>query len=306
MSSLPQASMAVWTSASGAPGCVRSPPWTTVSASISPAACSARSASRSLMSTLAPCSASSSAVARPMPRADPVTIATLSSRTPMDPFRLRLQAVRAADDLEHDLVGARADAVQAQVAPGALHAVLAHVAGAPVDLQALVGDLAGDARREQLGHRDLAHRVLAVGEAPGGRVVELARGLELGRHLGELVAADLELPDRPAEGGALAGVGERLVEQPLRAGDGQRGADHALALELPHDVLEALADRAEDRAVGHADVLEGEQRRVGGVHAELDQLLLADDAGRVHVDQEEREAVVAGLGVGLGDEDDVV
>src|SRR4051812_37989083 len=35
------------------------------------------------MSTLAPCSESSSAVARPMPRADPVTMATLPSRTPM-------------------------------------------------------------------------------------------------------------------------------------------------------------------------------------------------------------------------------
>ena len=35
------------------------------------------------MTTLAPCSDSSSAVARPMPRAEPVTIATLSSRTPI-------------------------------------------------------------------------------------------------------------------------------------------------------------------------------------------------------------------------------
>src|SRR5689334_20490135 len=35
------------------------------------------------MSTFAPCSERSSAVARPMPRAEPVTIATLSSRTPM-------------------------------------------------------------------------------------------------------------------------------------------------------------------------------------------------------------------------------
>src|SRR4051794_6755116 len=41
------------------------------------------SPSRSLMSTLAPCSLSSSAVARPMPRAEPVTIATFPSRTPM-------------------------------------------------------------------------------------------------------------------------------------------------------------------------------------------------------------------------------
>src|SRR4051812_35584240 len=35
------------------------------------------------MTTFAPCSLSNSAVARPMPRAEPVTIATLSSRTPM-------------------------------------------------------------------------------------------------------------------------------------------------------------------------------------------------------------------------------
>src|SRR5688572_22017742 len=83
MSILSQASIAVWTSASGAPVAVRSPPYTTVSPSISDAVCSARSASRSLISTLAPCSLSSSAVARPMPRAEPVTIATLPSRTPM-------------------------------------------------------------------------------------------------------------------------------------------------------------------------------------------------------------------------------
>ena len=51
--------------------------------SISLAVCSATSASRSLIRTLAPWLLSSSAVARPMPRAEPVTIATLSSRTPI-------------------------------------------------------------------------------------------------------------------------------------------------------------------------------------------------------------------------------
>src|SRR3954447_12042938 len=111
--------------------------------------------------------------------------------------RATLQAVRAPDDIEHDLVGAGADAVEPQVAPDALDAVLLHVAGAAVDLQALVGDLDRDPRRVELRHRDLAHRVLAVREAPGRRVVELARRLELGRHLGELVPRDLELADRP-------------------------------------------------------------------------------------------------------------
>jgi Bacterial regulatory proteins, lacI family len=54
------------------------------------------------------------------------------------------QTVRAPDHVQHDLVGAGADPVQAQVAPHALDPVLLHVAGAAVDLQALVGDLAGD------------------------------------------------------------------------------------------------------------------------------------------------------------------
>src|ERR687898_879637 len=108
------------------------------------------SPSRSLITTFAPCSASSSAVARPIPRADPVTIATLSSSTPMGSSssvsgggfcrpgaRLAtigpLEPVGAPDHVEHDLVGPGPDAVQPHVAPRALDAVLAHVAGATVD-----------------------------------------------------------------------------------------------------------------------------------------------------------------------------
>src|SRR5829696_1220653 len=187
------------------------------------------------------------------------------------------EAVGLANDLEHDLVGAGADPVQAQVAPHALDVVLLHVARAAVDLDALVGDLAGDPRGMELGHRDLAHGVLAVGEAPGGRVHELAGRLDLGRHLGELEAGDLELRDRAAERVALLGVLQRAVEDVLGGRDGARGADHPLALELPHDVVEALADLAQHGALGHADVLERQQRRVGGVHAHLLELLLADD-----------------------------
>src|ERR687891_1035704 len=72
------------------------------------------------------------------------------------------EPVRAPDHVEHHLVGARSDPVQAQVAPGALDAVLLHVARAAVDLEALVRDLAGHAGGVELGHRDLAHGVLAV------------------------------------------------------------------------------------------------------------------------------------------------
>src|ERR1700759_1002554 len=106
-----------------------------------------------------------------------------------------LDAIATTDHVEHDLVGARADAVQAHVPPAALAAVLLHVAGAAVDLDALVGHLDGDARGVQLGHGDLADRVLAVVMAPGGGVDHLACALDLGGHLGELVAYDLELAD---------------------------------------------------------------------------------------------------------------
>src|SRR5215210_939213 len=89
MSIWPNSSTAFWISWSGTPSLVRSPPKTAVSPEISDAACSATSASRSLMSTRAPCSASSSAVARPIPRADPVTIAAFPSSTPIQsPLRL--------------------------------------------------------------------------------------------------------------------------------------------------------------------------------------------------------------------------
>src|SRR3954452_5314034 len=83
MSIAPKASTPAATSLSAASGWVRSPAWTAVSPLISPEACSATSASRSLISTLAPSPANISAVARPIPRADPVTIAAFPSRSPI-------------------------------------------------------------------------------------------------------------------------------------------------------------------------------------------------------------------------------
>ena len=94
--------------------------------------------------------------------------------------------------------------------------------------------------------------------APGGHVDHLARGLDLRRHLGELVADHLEVADLATEGLALERVLHRLLEDPLGAGDRTGGADETLALELPHDVEEALADFSQDRGCRDADVLEGQ------------------------------------------------
>src|SRR5215218_2009794 len=131
----------------------------------------------------------------------------------------RSEPVGAADDVQHDLVRAGADAIEPKVAPRPLDAVLLHVAGPAVDLEALVRDLACHARGVELGHRDLPHGVLAVLEAPGRRVDHLPPGLDLRRHVAELVADGLELADRAPEGAALGRVLEGAVEELLGAGD---------------------------------------------------------------------------------------
>src|SRR5258708_39004002 len=124
------------------------------------------------------------------------------------------------------------------VAPRAVAVVSLQGDGPAVDLDAVVGDLEADTRRGELGHGDLADRVLASLAAPRSGVDELARRLDLGRHLGKLVADDLEAADGASEGGPLLGVLEGAVEHLLSPGHGGSSADEALALELPHDVEE--------------------------------------------------------------------
>src|SRR5579875_2660369 len=202
-----------------------------------------------------------------------------------------LQPVGAADHIEHDLVGSRSDAVEAQIPPHALDSVLLHVPVAAVDLDALVGHLDGDPGGVQLGHRDLPHRIFAVLKAPGGGVDHLTGALDLGRHLSELVPDDLEAADRASEGGALLGVAQGPIEHVLGGGHRAGGADQALALQLPHDVVEALADLAQQappdgvkapcqprpaRRGRDPQGLGGEECGVGSVHAQLLKALLAD------------------------------
>src|SRR4051812_29291816 len=189
MSILPNESIAVWMSLSGASPLVRSPPKTAVSPLISPAACSATSPSRSLMTTLAPCSANSSAVARPMPRADPVTIATLSSRTPIQTFSLRSwkagTLVRAQPPQRlADLLGR--GALAQEVRARRPHALL---------------DLVG--RRG--GHDEHARRVLALGQA-----LERLPAVHPGHPQVEDEDVGGGLVDAAQAGAALAGLADHL------------------------------------------------------------------------------------------------
>src|SRR5512138_2692589 len=104
------------------------------------------------------------------------------------PSAAGLEAQRLAQDLLHDLVRAPADRAEAGVPGRALDVVLAHVAGAAVDLQAGVHQIERRALGGQLGHRHLADRVGALDEEPQRVVGQAAPGLDRGRHLGELVA----------------------------------------------------------------------------------------------------------------------
>ena len=135
------------------------------------------------------------------------------------------------------------------------------------DLDRLVRNLAGDLGGKQLGLRDLAHGILALVPLLRGLVDERLHGGDLRPHVDELVFDHLEARYRLAEGLAVARVVHRVLEDPLRSCDRPGGRDHALSLQLPHQVLEAfalLADQVGDRDVA---VLEKELRGVGGVHA---------------------------------------
>src|SRR6185295_11753449 len=111
-----------------------------------------------------------------------------------------LEAHDLAEDLLHDLVGAASDRSEPRVARHALDLVLAHVARAAVQLQTGVHDLEGRALGGELGHRHLAHGVLARGEAAQRVIGHAAAGVRRGGELHEPVAYGLVARERAAEG----------------------------------------------------------------------------------------------------------
>src|SRR5687768_4827460 len=129
-----------------------------------------------------------------------------------------LEAEGATDDLSHDLGGATADGAEAGVAQSALGGEFSHVSVAPMDLDALVGDVEGEFARVELRHRDLSDRILARSIETQCAVGESAARFYPGSHLCEAVAPDLELAHRPVERRAFQRVGLGEVIDPLRTG----------------------------------------------------------------------------------------
>jgi hypothetical protein len=66
-------------------------------------------------------------------------------------------------------------------------------------------------------------------------------------------------------------------------------------------VIEAATLFAQHVGVGHPDVLEVQLRGVLGVQPHLRELAASGEAGHVALDDQQREALVAGLGIGAGD-----
>src|SRR5215813_2795613 len=211
---------------------------------------------------------------------------------------------RAADQLFHDLVGAAVDLLHARVGVEARDRVLPHVAVAAEELQALVYELALQVGGPVLGHRGGGDVELAF-QMPGHAVVdEHACDMSLGLELGELEAGVLEIDDRLAEGLALLDVSQRVLERGLDGGDRLDGDDQPLLRQLLHELDEAHAGAAAQQVVGrHADIVEEQLRRVLRLHADLLEIAAALEARRGGLDGDQRRALGAELGIGLGDHD---
>src|SRR4051794_28876369 len=129
----------------------------------------------------------------------------------------------AADDVALDLAGAVPDPLDPGVAPEALDPGLLHQPHAAEDLDRLVGDARQHLGREQLRLRDHPVRVPALVQQPGAVEREQVRGVDLGRHVGELERGARELPDQRAELPAVRRPVRGEVEHPPRPTDAGGG-----------------------------------------------------------------------------------
>src|SRR5262249_27857069 len=106
----------------------------------------------------------------------------------------------------------------------------------------------------ELGHggldRDALDTIAQVGGAPG----EHARGLQIGRQIGELKLNRLEFAERLAEHFALARIRQSLIERRLADAERLRRNRDASAFERAHRKTEAAAELADDRAAVDAHV----------------------------------------------------
>ena len=101
-------------------------------------------------------------------------------------------------------------------------------------------------------------------------------------------------------------VANRVIERALREADHLRAdADAPFVERLDRDLV-ALAELAEHAGARHLAVLEDQLAGAAGADPELVFLLADGEAGRPALDEERRDAAVAGLGIDRGEDDEDV
>ena len=123
------------------------------------------------------------------------------------------------------------------------------------------------------------------------RQTSMPRGVGADLHLGEHRLHELEAS---RSGGRTARARSRSATdsstQPWQIPTQPAATRVAPGVQRAHRDLEALADLAEHRVVGHEDVVERDRRGVGAVQAHLAVDRLRLEAGLVGVDEEAGEA----------------
>src|SRR6185437_4403106 len=143
-------------------------------------------------------------------------------------------------EILHDFLGAAADRIDLDLAVDALDLDAAHEAGAAKDLHCFRRAIRHGLRRLIFHHADLGDRAFALYEPPCQHFQHGLRGRNALRHVYDLVADHLMLRDRLAECLTFLGIGDRFIDADAGIGGAACSHAHALAIEIEHDLPEAL------------------------------------------------------------------
>src|SRR6185295_10509931 len=198
----------------------------------------------------------------------------------------------SADDELLDVARAFVDLGHAHVPPQALDREIGDVAVAAVDLDRIRAHALGHLGGKKLGHRRLLDAGRARVAQPRRVQVELARGLDAGRHVGEPEVDRLVLDQRLAHAAALARIGKRSRQRRSRDAGRLRGDVDAARLEIGE--RDAVAGAFLAQKMFRFAVFQDDLR---GIRCALAGLLLdsGDDvAGRLGWDQEGADSLLPG------------
>ena len=213
---------------------------------------------------------------------------------------LELTGQRSADDETLDLVGALVDLGDLGVAHVLLDGVVLAVAVAAEELHRVGGHLHGGVGGEDLAHGgDLVDIGGARVDDPRRVVDQLARGLDLGGHVGEHELDRLVRHDGLAELTAVRGVAQGPLEGALGEPEGLGGDPGSGAVEGHHGVFEADVLLVPHEllgghpAVGELELVDRHRADAHGVFAFAD-----DEARGVLLDDEGRDPAHSAVRVG--------